>query len=928
MMALNAGSIIASLDLDTGKFSSKLADAQKQADGFSGKLKGYGQAAQELGKGLTLGVTAPIVGIAAAAGKLAIDFESAFAGVRKTTDATEAEFAVLEKGIRDMSKEIPASATAIAGVAEAAGQLGIELPNMLDFTRVMVDLGESTNMSAEEAATALARLANITGMSQTDFDRLGSTIVDLGNNLATTEGEIVAMGLRLAGAGSQIGLTEAQTMSFAGALSSVGIEAEAGGSAFSKVMIDMQLAVETGSERLDEFANVAGMTASEFKQAFQEDAAGAIISFIEGLGTMDERGQSAIKTLDDMEITEVRMRDALLRAAGASDVFTDSLEIGNNAWEENTALTNEAAQRYETTASQIEIAKNHFKDAGITIGETLLPHIVKLAEGAKNVAEWFSNLNPETQDMIVKAAGLAAAIGPVLSVGGKLASGASTMIGLFSKLSGGTGVATKAIGTLASSGAGGGALGVLAGKLGAATVAAAPVALGVGAVAAAGYGLHQVLKKDVIPEVDLFADKVEQTADITLSSGERIGSAVMTTTTSISEATQEAVGAYLELDDTVRATTDGMYIHSTRVTQDMKDEISGLYGEMTDEIIAATDKRKEEELANLQSMFDESKSMTTEEQNEILSKVEDHYNQKKVVAETYEEEINAIYQRAADENRAITEEEHSQITRLREGMKEQAIQVLSEQEVEANIILERLKEHSTRVSAEQATEMIAELNRGRDEAIAAANESYDGQLEAIIRLRDESKAISAEQADKMIEEAKRQRDGIIESAEDTRNEAVDKIFGMNADLIKNVDASSGEIISGWQRLFGTWDKWKPSNKSATFSVRTQHTQARIMTGNGGTSISAYARGTDFAPGGMAWVGEEGPELVELPRGSKVHTTRESKAMATQTIEHSGTIRVEGVNNEGELVSVVEHHISKKIGDDNRRIPDAPSIMPI
>ena len=106
--------------------------------------------------------------------KASIDFESAFAGVRKTVDATEEEFKMLEKGIRDMSKRMPQTASEIAQVAEAAGQLGIETENILGFTETMIMLGDATNMTSEQAATALARLANITRMPQSEFDRLGS----------------------------------------------------------------------------------------------------------------------------------------------------------------------------------------------------------------------------------------------------------------------------------------------------------------------------------------------------------------------------------------------------------------------------------------------------------------------------------------------------------------------------------------------------------------------------------------------------------------------------------------------------------------------------------------------------------------------------------------------------------------------------------
>ncbi len=408
-------------------FSDKMETAGK-------KLQGIGGGMTDAGKNLSMKVTAPVVALGTAAVKSSIDFESAFAGVEKTVDATGQEFEMLEKGIRDMSKEIPTTATEIAGVAEAAGQLGIEVPNILDFTRVMSDLGAATNMSATDAATALARLANITQMPQTDFDRLGSVIVALGNNLATTESEIVDMGLRLAGAGKQVGMSEAEILSFAGALSSVGIESQAGGSAISKVMVDMQLAVEQGGERLTEFAAVAGMSSGEFQKAFRDDAAGAIISFISGLSTAEDRGMSAIKILDDMGITEVRLRDALLRAAGAGDLFNDAIDLGTEAWGENNALTKEAEQRYKTTESRLQIMRNRLVDVAIQFGDLLLPIVEKVVGVLSNLSERLDKLSPGAKQLIINVALIIAAVGPLLIFFGNTITAVGKFLPLLGKM--------------------------------------------------------------------------------------------------------------------------------------------------------------------------------------------------------------------------------------------------------------------------------------------------------------------------------------------------------------------------------------------------------------------------------------------------------------------------------------------------------------
>ena len=317
--------------------------------------------------GAAVGAGVLIGGVGVAAAKAGSDFESAFAGIRKTVDATEQQYDALEDSIRSMSKNIPMAATELAGIGESAGQLGIQTENLEGFIQTMADLSVATNLTSEEGAAEFAKFANIVKMSQDQFDKLGSTVVALGNNMATTEADIVAMGMRLAGAGAQVGMSEADIMGLSAALSSVGIEAEMGGSAMSKVMVNMQLAAETGGESLQSFANVAGMSASEFAKTYKEDAVGALTAFLSGLNDTERLGKSAIAVLDEMEINEARLRDTLLRAAGASDLFGNAVTLANEAFEENTALSKEASQRYATFESRLQMTKNRVNDVGISL---------------------------------------------------------------------------------------------------------------------------------------------------------------------------------------------------------------------------------------------------------------------------------------------------------------------------------------------------------------------------------------------------------------------------------------------------------------------------------------------------------------------------------------------------------------------------------
>lgn len=428
--------------------------AQAQMQQLEARIKNFGDGLKAAGTVMTGAFTVPLVAIGTASIKSAREFESAFAGVTKTVDATDTEIAGLEKGFRQMAKEMPQSAAALADVGAAAGQLGIEVPRILDFTKTMAMLGDATNLSSEEAATSLAKFANITQMSQQDFDRLGSTIVGLGNNFATTEKDIVEMGLRLAGTGNQIGLTEHEIFALGTAMSSVGINAEAGGTAFSTIMTKINSAVKGGGKEMESFAEIAGYSGGEFVKVWNEKPIQAIDAFVKGLDKTGKSGQDVSAILGEMGIKGSYERDTLLRLAGASGVLSDAINVSSESWRENTALTNEAEARYATFDSQMGIFKNKINDAGITLGTALLPVLSKFIDMSQPLIDWitkmaekFAALDPAIQQTIFVVGAVLAVVGPLLIAFGAIATAIGALAPLFVPLVAAFGFVSTAIST-------------------------------------------------------------------------------------------------------------------------------------------------------------------------------------------------------------------------------------------------------------------------------------------------------------------------------------------------------------------------------------------------------------------------------------------------------------------------------------------------
>lgn len=451
--------------------------------GLASQIEDTGKGIKEVGESIDT-ITKPIqyASTALAAGgvasaKFAIDFEDSFAGVKKTVDATPEQLAKIKQGIIDLSTTgidgrgaIPQTATELNELAAAGGQLGISQENIIDFTEVMAQMGSATNLVGEEGAATLARFMNVMGTSQGEIRNIGSAIVDLGNHSATTESEIAEMALRMGKYGSSVRMSAADVLGYSAALSSLGIEAQMGGSAIGRTWLSIETAVASGGEGLTKFAKYSGKSAEEFKEQWNTDSSGAFNGLLKGL----QSAENLTVALDDLGINNTQDIQAMMALVNGYDLVTESVNRSNTAYQENTALQEEFNAKNETTASKLANTKNNIIEAARSIGETMLPSIQDASTTVADFAKGLSQMSDEQKRAVVNTGATVIAIGAI----SKVSAGAIK----------GVGGIVEAVGNIKKAFSAGGALAKFAPTLTSIGAAAGPAALAVAGIATAAIG--------------------------------------------------------------------------------------------------------------------------------------------------------------------------------------------------------------------------------------------------------------------------------------------------------------------------------------------------------------------------------------------------------------------------------------------------------
>ncbi|MEK5207479.1 phage tail tape measure protein [Psychrobacillus sp. FSL H8-0510] len=761
--------------------SSAWTQAGERMEAAGNKMKAIGDGMTNVGKKMSMAITAPIVAAGTASVKMAADFEAQMDRVGAIAGATAGEMDALNESALRLGADTSKSASEVAVAMEDMAAMGFNAVEIMGAMPGVISASEASGESLALAAQTVAAALNVWGLEASEASRVADVLAMAANTSAAGIDDM-QLAFKYAGApAAALGIQLEEVAAAIGIMTDSGLDGSNAGTALRASL----LALNNPAKAQEKIMKQLGfsLTDSSGEAKSLSGIVGDLAKSLEG-----ETEAQKVATLAKLVGTEAVSGFLALIKAGPTEIdkMTTALENSGGASAET------AAKMKDNLNGALEELGGTIETAAITIGNKLIPSLRKGAEYIQGMVDKFNALSPEAQKNILVMAGVAAAIGPVLVIGGTLVSSIGSIITAAGAMAGAIGVAGGATATF------GGALAVITG----------PIGLTVAAVAGLGVAVALVakdLREDAIPEVDRFGE-------------------------SVSESTQKALGSYFELSDGVSQSMANLSITSGTVTEELKNSMIAQFEEMNTQILAGMEQRHAEQIESTRNFFANSSVLTDEMEARILERQVNSSEQQKTEQQERENRIKEIIETAYKEKRELTMVEEAAINGIKEEMNRAAVKNLSDSEIEQKIILERMALTAGDLSARQAAEVTKNSAEQRDKTVKAAEEQYNQTLAQIIRLRDESHDISKDQANKMIAEAGKSRDSTVAHASGMHAEVVSEAKKQAQGHVKEVDWETGQIKSKWGVLWGDLKKGWNSYTSYLTGTNMKQIGVDLMSG--------------------------------------------------------------------------------------------------
>ncbi|MEC8361786.1 MAG: phage tail tape measure protein, partial [Bacteroidota bacterium] len=360
------------LGLKADKFERGLTSAQR-------KLKATSTSLSQVGRGLSIGLTAPLAAIGASSFKVAADFELAMKKVKAVSGATGSEFAKLEKNALDLGKSTVFSASSVSELQLEMAKLGLSADEIVKATDSTLALAQAFGNDLGPTAETVVKTINQFGLDAEDAGKVADVMATaFGSSALDLEKFGGAMG-NVAPVAKEFGFSLEETTALLGVLANNGIEGTDAGTKLK--MAFSQLAAE-GVNVKETFTGIINGSVSYADAINVLGKRAAILSPIFG------------KNTDDLASLGVELKTSEGRAKSMAKEMDDSAKGG------------------------IAAMRSAIEGAQIQIGNALAPVVLDIIQKITDMAQAFGNMSKETQKSIVKAAAFLAAIGPIASIGG------------------------------------------------------------------------------------------------------------------------------------------------------------------------------------------------------------------------------------------------------------------------------------------------------------------------------------------------------------------------------------------------------------------------------------------------------------------------------------------------------------------------------
>jgi len=837
------------------------------------RMKTVGEGMLGVGKKMTIGLTLPIVGIGIAAAKLGMDFDSAMSRVKAMSGATGEGFKKLNDQAIQLGQDTAFSAMQAAEGMGNLASAGFGVEEIMKAMPGLLDLAASGGLDVATASDIASSALRGFGL---DAGQSGHVADVLAKTAAGTNAEVTDLGMALkyaAPPAHALGMSIEEVSAAIGIMSNAGIKGEQAGTTLRASLI----ALASPSSQAADTMKAIGFNAF--------DATGKMLPFRDVIDRLKESTKNLTQEKKADALATIFGREAISGMMVVMDAGPAKFDELTKSFKSSDGAAKEMAKTMQDNAkSSIEQMMGSLETAAIKIEQAVAPTLRDLAKTIEDLANKFSSLSPAMQKTIIVTGLLVAVAGPLLAVGGTLmtvAGGIAEFCGAASIALGIT-TATAAVATPAVAGLGvatAGTTTVMAGlgtALGAALLPLLPFIAGIAAVIAIGVAVAAVMSKEATPAVNLFADRV-------VTSGTQMAGSMNETSVKITEGTKKAVGAYMELDAKASQSLADLYVNSTVISQNTANSLISIYTQMNLQIKTGMDKHYTDQYTTMQAFFNKSSALSTVEEAAILTKMTQDNANKKTQEDVYNAQIRDIITKASNEKRALTLDEQQKINTIQNTMKTNAVTSLSDSEIQSKVILQRLKDYGANITAEQAGEIIKNANHQRDGSVTAAQQEYEKVVANIILQRDGTHEITADQATKLIADAKRQKDESIIHAEGLRKGVVDKVTGMNKDVSKSVDTTTGEMLNNWDKLKRWWESWNP--KAINFKAGVTITQTK---GTGMGDLPSKAVGDRYLPTDMIIQAHQGEMIVPKSENPYANSGGKILPSSVTTINFNGT----------------------------------------